>query len=202
MSEAVEGGRIDWDDPSIEKIRRDMVRFARLQLRDAGAAEDMVQEALLSAMKYESSFAGRSALKTWMFSILRNKIVDHIRKSSREIAGSDLVAGSADEGDDFDALFDQRGHWNPDDRPPTWADPEASLSQQQFWDVFDACLERLPPKTSRVFMMREFLDLDTDEICSELGISTSNCWVILHRARAGLRICLEANWFGAEARPC
>ncbi|MCB1957455.1 MAG: sigma-70 family RNA polymerase sigma factor [Rhodocyclaceae bacterium] len=202
MSTAEVGNGIDWNDPSIAKIRRDMLRFAQLQLRDAGAAEDMVQEALFSAMKYESSFAGRSALKTWMFSILRNKIVDHIRKSSREIAGSDLVSGNAEDGDDFDALFNERGHWNPEDKPPTWADPEASLSQQQFWEVFDACLEKLPPKTSRVFMMREFLDLDTDEICSELGISTSNCWVILHRARSGLRMCLDSNWFANGEAAC
>ena len=74
-----------------EKTRRDMLRFAQLQLRDAGAAEDMVQEALLAAMKYESSFAGRSSLKTWLFSILRNKILDHLKKSAREISGSELV---------------------------------------------------------------------------------------------------------------
>ena len=199
---AANAAAIDWEDPAMAKIRRDMLRFAKLQLRDAGAAEDMVQEALLSAMKYEDSFAGRSTLKTWMFSILRNKIVDHLRKSSREIAGADLVNGSAAEGDDFDALFDQRGMWNPEDRPPTWADPEASMSQQQFWDVFDACLDRLPEATSRVFMMREFLDLDTSEICEQLGISNSNCWVILHRARSGLRLCLDKTWFEKEAGAC
>lgn len=188
-------GTIDWQGAGLEKIRRDMLRFAQLQLRDSGAAEDMVQEAMLAALKYESSFAGRASLKTWLFSILRNKILDHLKKSSREISGSDLVDARDGNADDFDTLFDERGFWNPDDRPATWADPEASLSQKQFWDVFDACLNHLPENTARVYMMREFLELDTPDICNTLGISASNCWVILHRARCGLRECLENTWF-------
>ncbi|MBK7664147.1 MAG: sigma-70 family RNA polymerase sigma factor [Sterolibacteriaceae bacterium] len=191
---------IDWSDPAMEAVRRDMLRFAQLQLRDAGAAEDMVQEALLAAIKHGESFAGRAAFKTWMFGILRHKIVDHIRKSSREIAGADLVDASDADAPDFDALFDSGGFWNPQDRPATWADPEASLSEKQFWNVFDACLDHLPEKTARVFMMREFLELETGEICRQLGLSTANCWVILHRARSGLRGCLEHHWFkGARA---
>ena len=66
---------------------------------------------------------------------------------------------------------------------------------KQFWRVFDACLERLPSNTARVFMMREFLGFETDEICKELALSASNCWVILHRARMALRLCLESQWF-------
>lgn len=190
-----EAAMIDWRDPALEKTRRDMLRFAQLQLRDAGAAEDMVQEALLAAMKYESSFAGRSSLKTWLFSILRNKILDHLKKSAREISGSELVDSRGEDSADFDSLFDERGFWNPDERPATWADPEASLSQKQFWDVFDACLNHLPENTARVYMMREFMELETSEICTTLGISSSNCWVILHRARIGLRECLENTWF-------
>ncbi|MBI1905768.1 MAG: sigma-70 family RNA polymerase sigma factor [Rhodocyclales bacterium] len=189
---------VPWDDPSIAAIRHDMLRFARLQLRDAGAAEDMVQDALIAAMTKASEFAGRSALKTWIFAILRNKIVDHIRRSSREICGSDLVGSTGVDGDDFDKLFDQHGFWNPDERPATWSDPDASLSQKQFWAVFDACLNNLPEQTARVYMMREFLELETVEICQQLGISTSNCWVILHRARIGLRECLETKWFHGD----
>lgn len=191
---------IDWSDPAIDVIRRDMLRFARLQLRDAGAAEDMVQEALMAAMKDGGSFAGRASFKTWMFGILRHKIVDHIRKSSREIVGADLVDTSTDDAPDFDSLFDSGGFWNPQDRPATWADPEAALSEKQFWNVFDACLDHLPERAARVFMMREFLELETGEICAQLGLSSANCWVILHRARIGLRECLEVHWFkGASA---
>ncbi len=198
------GGHIDWNDPSIANIRRDMLRFAQMQLRDAGAAEDMVQEALMAAMNNVAGFAGRAALKTWMFAILRNKIVDHIRKSSREISHSELTADVEETDDSLDILFNRtmlwsREHWNPDHRPATWSDPQAALSQKQFWLVFDACVKHLPEKVARVYMMREFLELETDEICQQLGLSNNNCWVILHRARTGLRACLEHHWFKDDA---
>jgi RNA polymerase sigma-70 factor (ECF subfamily) len=196
---------IHWDDPSIAAIRRDMLRFAQMQLRDAGAAEDMVQEALIAAMNNEAGFAGRATLKTWMFAILRNKIVDHIRKSSREVCFADLSDGTEEGDARLDAMFNRSvmgtpGMWNLDDMPATWSDPDAALSQKQFWAVFDACVNHLPERIARVYMMREFLDLDTAEICTQLGISTNNCWVILHRARMGLRECLEDHWFKGGAR--
>jgi RNA polymerase sigma-70 factor (ECF subfamily) len=191
-----------WDDASITAIRRDMLRFARMQLRDSGAAEDMVQEALMAAMTGARSFAGRSAFKTWMFAILRNKIVDHIRASSREICSSDF-AGSSDMDaglEEFDVLFKQGGHWNPDDRPATWSDPDAAFEQDAFWQVFDICMNNLPEHIARVYTMRELLELETAEICAALGITRNNCFVILHRARLGLRLCLENRWFQGEVR--
>jgi RNA polymerase sigma-70 factor (ECF subfamily) len=198
----LQAGSPPWDDASITAIRRDMLRFARMQLRDSGAAEDMVQEALMAAMTGAKSFAGRSAFKTWMFAILRNKIVDHIRASSREICSSDLVRSSdMDAGlEDFDVLFKQGGHWNPDDRPATWSDPEAAFEQDAFWTVFDVCMNNLPEHIARVYTMRELLELETDEICAALNITSNNCFVILHRARLGLRVCLENRWFQGEAR--
>jgi hypothetical protein len=89
----------------------------------------------------------------------------------------------------FDTLFKANGHWSPGHKPAQWGDPEEAIEQQQFWIVFDACLNHLPANTGRVFMMREFLELDIDAICRELDISTSNCYVILHRARHQLRGC-------------
>jgi len=179
----------------LNALRPDLLRFARLQLRDAGAAEDAVQETLLAALTGSHSFESRSSYKTWLIAILRNKIIDFIRGQSREVAASSLADDEA--GDDLlsESLFDRRGHWQAEARPGRWADPEASFEQQQFWAVFEACLDYLPAKTARVFMMREFLGFDTDEICKETGISSSNCWVVLHRARMGLRTCLETKWF-------
>tara|TARA_R110002049_G_scaffold29576_5_gene100599 strand:- start:2077 stop:2691 length:615 start_codon:yes stop_codon:yes gene_type:complete len=200
---------IDWDSPDLVALRAAMLRFARISLRDAAAAEDMVQEALLAAMQAAAGFDGRSTLKTWMFSILRHKIVDHIRKSSREVSRCDLVADADADEDDahLDAIFGKKtpwsnAHWTDEDRPAEWPEPESALEQKQFWDVFDACVHRLPENLSRVFLMRELLDLDTPEICTELGISTNNCWVILHRARTRLRGCLEHNWFDEDAPQC
>jgi RNA polymerase sigma-70 factor (ECF subfamily) len=179
---------------ALAAMRPQMLRFARLQLRSEAAAEDAVQEALLAAVQGASGFTGAAAVKTWVFSILRNKIIDDIRRRAREPEVQQLFG---DEGDDLEELFQADGHWT--EMPSTWADPEASLEQQQFWTIFEACLDGVPAKPGRVFMMREFLGLSTEEICKELAITTSNCWVLLHRARLGLRECLALRWFGEPA---
>lgn len=186
---------IDWNDKTLSDLRRDMLRFARIQVRDAAAAEDMVQDALLAAMNGMQRFAGRSALKTWVFAILRNKIIDHFRLAAHEVKIPESPHDEEDAGDSLDALFNASGHWKAEHRPATWSDPDASLEQKQFWAIFDICINHLPERSARIFMMREFLDLQTSEICAELGISSNNCWVLLHRARIGLRECLEHRWF-------
>src|SRR5207253_1876571 len=62
----------------------------------------------------------------------------------------------------------------------------------------DVVQETLPPNTARVFMMREVMELESDEICKELTITANNLWVILYRARMALRQCLEQNWFAGQ----
>ena len=168
----------------IEGERAYLLRYASLQLRDRHAAEDAVQETLVAALAGEAGFAGRSNLRTWLTGILKHKIVDAIRRARRD---------SLAEGDDFDALFDESGHWA--EPPAAWPDPDASLQQKEFFGVLEQCLERLPARTAQAFMMREHLGFETADICKELGISATHCWVLLHRARMALRECLEANWF-------
>jgi RNA polymerase sigma-70 factor (ECF subfamily) len=174
-----------------------LLRVAMLQLRDNDLAEDVVQDTLLAALQGASGFSGRSSLKTWLTGILKHKIVDAIRRKEREPVRASLEEESQIE--DFDALFDESGHWeNP---PADWGDPEQALSQQQFLDIMQFCLEKLPPNTGRVFMMREVMGLDSGEICKELSITSTNLWVILYRARIALRQCLEQHWFAAPGRP-
>lgn len=175
----------------IEALRPYLLRYATLQLRDAAAAEDAVQETLLAALAGEANFAGRSNLRTWLTGILKHKIVDSIRRQARERPAADLESG--DEGGEFDGLFDRRGHWQ--EEPDAWQQPEGALGQKQFLAALEACLLALPERTARAFMMREHLGLDTREICKELGISATHCWVMLHRARMALRLCLQTNWF-------
>lgn len=179
---------------SLTEIRPRLLGFARLQLRSAAAAEDAVQDALLAAMEGAAKFSGASSFQTWVFSILKHKIIDELRRSSRSPADVDAEA-ALDEA--VCGLFDERDHWA--EMPPAWGNPHASLEQKRFWEVMDACLTNLPASPARVFMMREFLGLETVEICKELAITTSNCWVLLHRARIGLRECLGLRWFGELA---
>jgi RNA polymerase sigma-70 factor (ECF subfamily) len=177
-----------------QERREDLVRFAVLQLRDQSLAEDAVQETLMAAMQALDRFEGRSSLKTWVFSILKRKIIDALRSRRRELTASQMSPAS-DEERDYQELFNERGFWATEHKPHRWTEPEDSLEQQQFWRVFELCLDHLPTRTAQVFSMRELLGLDTDEICQEMEISSSNCWVILHRARMGLRLCLEEQWF-------
>jgi RNA polymerase sigma-70 factor (ECF subfamily) len=176
----------------IEDLRPYLLRYAGLQLRDAAAAEDAVQEALLAALAGEAGFEGRANLRTWLTGILKHKIVDIIRRQSRERPAADVEADGDSE--DFDALFDRRGHW--EESPDAWEQPEGALGQKQFLAALEACLRALPERTARVFMMREHLGLETAEICKELGITPTHCWVLLHRARMALRLCLQTTWFG------
>jgi RNA polymerase sigma-70 factor (ECF subfamily) len=173
----------------VEGERAYLLRYASLQLRDGHAAEDAVQETLLAALAGEAGFAGRSNLRTWLTGILKHKIVDAIRRSSREAT---LLPADADSSE-FDALFDERGHWI--DAPGAWADPDASLEQKRFFAALEACLAKLPQKIAQAFMMREHLGLETGEICKELAITPTHCWVLLYRARMALRECLEKDWF-------
>ncbi len=183
-------------------LRADMLRFARLQMRNAEHAEDMVQEAIEAALRHASSFAGQSTLKTWVFAILRNRIIDHLRQDSRSVPMSSLVADDDDWQERLETLFNERGGWRDGPRPVAWPTPEQSMQSRQFWVVFETCLDRLPANTGRVFMMREFLGFESDEICSRLGISTSNCHVILHRARLRLRNCMQDGWGRPGEDPC
>jgi RNA polymerase sigma-70 factor (ECF subfamily) len=176
----------------LEGLRPALMRFAVLQLHNASMAEDVVQDALIAVLEHPERFAGQSSLRTYVTAILKHKIIDVMRASRREFH-IDAANGQSD-ADVIDALFKADGHTAG--IPRSWGDPDATLQEKDFFRVLETCLERLPTKTARIFMMREWLELDTDEICKELGISSSNAWVMLYRARLQLRECLDLRWFG------
>lgn len=175
-------------------FHRDMLRFAMLQLRDEALAEDAVQDALASALNGLEKFKNQSQLKTWVFTILRRKIIDIIRSRQRWACDSYEITAA----DAHNQQFDDNGDWCDETSPSDWGNPEDSFSNMQFWSIFEQCLHRLPQNTARIFMMREMLGFETSDICKELAISQSNCWVALHRARMALRICLNEQWFQRE----
>lgn len=186
-----------FDADYVQRLRRDMLRFARLQLRDEQQAEDVVQEALAAALAGCERFASGASLKTWVLSILKNKILDIFRQRARrrEQALDDELATHEH---DIQGHFDETGHWAPETKPAEWGNPEHALVSRQFWVVFEACLTRLPEVPARAFMMRELMGLETGEICTELGITANHCGVLMHRARLGLRACLGERWFTGE----
>ena len=182
-------------------LRQQMLKFAILQLSSFQLAEDAVQEALTSAYQHIGSFTGRAAFKTWVFAILKNKIIDLIRQKSRLMTMSELFNGEESELS-IDELFDASGHWHKYEAPQAWPSPEEMLEQQDFWIIFDACLNHLPAKYAQVFMLREMIELSSDEICEKLGITVTNLNVLMYRSRTRLRECLENKWLLKEDCSC
>ena len=169
-----------------------LLRYARLQLRNDTWAEDAVSETLLAALAKPQAFDHRSQLKTWLVGILKHKVIDILRQRQREVS---LDTDDADPSDELDALtFQADGHFAA--RPADWGNPDQELSSRQFFAVLEACTEQLPAAMGRVFLMREWLELSSEEICKDLQLTPTNLYVQLHRARLRLRECLELNWFG------
>jgi len=185
----------------LAKHRLYLYRYALSKLRHTGAAEDVVQETLLAAVEGQERFRGDSAPLTWLTGILKHKIVDWQR---REASNPVKLAPAGIEVDDEvdpmpDALFDAEGRWvNP---PSPWPSPEQSFENQRFWEMLQDCLGELSPSAARAFYLREVAGMDTEAICAEMGISESNCWVLLHRARLGLREKIAERWFGRDESP-
>jgi RNA polymerase sigma-70 factor (ECF subfamily) len=174
-----------------------LLRYARLQLRNDAWAEDAVSETLLAALSKPQSFGNRSQLKTWLVGILKHKVIDILRQRQREVQ---LASDDGDGSEELEALvFKADGHFVSE--PADWGDPEQELSSRQFFAVLEACTEKLPAAMARVFLMREWLELPSDEICKELQLTPTNLYVQLHRARLRLRECLELNWFGHRTAP-
>lgn len=169
------------------------MRFALLQVRDRAATEDLVQETMLAALSASERFTGGSSVRTWLTGILRHKIIDHFRKAGRE---QSIDASAEDSGtDDIDAMFRDGRYVQV---PVDWGDPERLLSERRFMEALERCVQGLPAAASQAFLMREIMGFETEDICKELGVSTTNCWVLLHRARMRLRACLDESWFGAD----
>lgn len=180
----------------LDAMRPQLIRFAFLQLRNRALAEDAVQDALIAVLEKPAAFSGQSSLRTYVTGILKFKIIDCLRLGTRECQIDCHEDQSED--DAIDALFRDDGHVR--DLPQAWGDPDKTLEQKNFFKMLEVCLDRLPAKAARIFMMREWLELETDEICKELAISSSNAWVLLYRARVRLRECLDLNWFGQTSQ--
>src|SRR5258706_3544851 len=175
-----------------------LFKYALMRLRDAAKAEDAVQETFLAALKGGKTFAGRSAEKSWLVGILKNKVCDHYRKASRETSFTDMEFYSDEESDRFipDGMF--KDGWIHELGPQEWSSPGASLDSQVVWKTFHDCSTKLPSNQAPVFNFLEVDGVESKEICTLLNISENNLWVMLHRARMALRRCLETNWFAKQ----
>ncbi len=168
-----------------------LYRYALARVRDPDLAADLLQETLLAALKAKDSFMGQASELTWMTGILKHKMIDYFRKTSRERTNT-----MGDEGSDHEnsGFFDEKGNWQID--LSSWSMPDKALEQEEFMAILQQCIDRLPPKLARVFMLRELEGMESGEICDVMCISSlNNFWVMLSRVRVQLRHCLDLNWF-------
>jgi RNA polymerase sigma-70 factor (ECF subfamily) len=173
----------------VERHGDALFRYAMLRVRDHAVAEELVQECLLGALDARKRFGGESSERTWLIGILKHKLLDHWRRRGRD---KPHEASSAELHDL--AVFDERGYWKG--RVQAWRDDPAELiEQREFRQVLANCLRKLPATFATCFIMKEVDGLDSSEICQVLGITATNLWARMHRARLRLRECLERNWF-------
>ncbi|MBU6120718.1 sigma-70 family RNA polymerase sigma factor [Hymenobacter siberiensis] len=173
----------------------ELYRFALSRVSDSEVAEELVQETFLSALASLVTFRADASERTWLFVILRRKIIDHYRRQARapHVGLDALHDGGATEADYFNPA---NGHWTGPQAPASWLRADAALEQQELHEILRLCQERLPPQQGAVFAMRFVEELSAEEICQELGLTASNYWVIVHRAKLQLRRCLEKHGMG------
>ena len=165
--------------------------FALLHIRDAHRAEDLVQETLLAALKSSKDFQNNSSVRTWLIGILKHKIIDQFRRQAREGSNSTDDVLEEVEKQQLDDAFTDAGRWsNP---IAEWGNPEQQLVDKEFWQFIERCTAGLSPKMAQLFILRDLWGLETEEVCKELEITPTNLWTTLHRARLGMRQCLEKN---------
>jgi len=187
----MEGGPKTNPDEWVDRYGDALFHFALSRVKNREIAEDLVQETFLAAVKSQARFKGQSSEKTWLFGILKHKVIDHYRKNKSILYEQDLTPGT----EDLEAFFNAKGAWQM--LPTHWRlNPGKSQEVREFLDHFYHCLADLPKKTADVFAYREIDGLSTKEICKLLDITAGNCWVILYRARMLLRKCLELAGLG------
>ena len=177
--------------------------IALMKTNKTEVAEDLVQDTFLSAIKGADSFKGESSEKTWLVRILNNKIIDYYRKK-------DILKGTSDYLDSTEKSFDEayfepnshsEAYWRTEAMPDHWkSDADSAINQSEFNKVLEFCMQKLPSRLLPVFTLKYIDENDADTICKELEISSSNYWVIIHRAKLLMRSCLEKHWFSNEGK--
>ena len=156
-------------------------------------AEDLVQETFLAAFHKIESFQGKSQPKTWLFSILNNKIIDYYRLSAKttniNFSLSESTANQRSEN-----LFTETGCWKDQEINPIWEQEQELLDNPEFNNVMHDCLEELPKKWKIAITSKYLTDKKAEEICQELEITASNYWQIVHRGKLLIKKCLEVKW--------
>ena len=165
-----------------------LYNYTIVRVNDPMAAEDIISETFLAALKAIKNFKGEASERTWLISILRHKIIDYYRKNSSDKGKSEIHMSYLNPDSEGDWLEENAA--DPFDRTA-----ENTMENEELRLTILKCMEKLPERHAEIFKMKTIEGFDTDVICKEFNITPSNLWVIIHRARQTLMACLEKNWF-------
>lgn len=165
-----------------------MYNYTISRVNNHELAKDLVQETFLSSLKAMKNFKGKASERTWLISILKRKIIDQYRKKNSKKGQAEVRMSFYEDGEN-------KGKWIEERAPSDWKDMDAAIENDELKSALDHCIDGLPEKYRLVFILKTVKDYETEEICNELDITSSNLWVIIHRARVQLRACMEDSWF-------
>jgi RNA polymerase sigma-70 factor (TIGR02943 family) len=173
----------------VETYTSELYSWAFHKVSNAELASDLVQDTFLAAAEKIDHFKGESSPKTWLFSILNHKIIDHYRKK--------VIQPVALETQVLSNFFDNEGGWKESRKPKDWQDDDEEhlLDNDEFQKILEKCLDALPDKWNTAVKLKYIIEKNGEDICQELGLTPSNLWQIIHRAKVQLRDCVEKNWF-------
>ena len=173
----------------IDKYADYMYNYAVVRVNDGDIAKDLVQETFFAGLKSAKNFQGKSTERTWLISILKRKIIDYYRKINSNKGKAEVRMNFYDDGEN-------EGNWIEERVPQKWDNSsDKKIETEELRSQIDRCIDALPEKYAMVFRMKTIQEFETEEICNELDITSSNLWVMIHRARTQLRKCMEDNWF-------
>lgn len=173
----------------IDKYADYMYNYAVVRVNDSDIAKDLVQETFFAGLKSAKNFQGKSTERTWLISILKRKIIDYYRKINSNKGKAEVRMNFYDDGEN-------EGNWLEERVPQKWDNSsDKKIENEELRNQIDSCIDALPEKYAMVFRMKTIQEFETEEICNELDITSSNLWVMIHRARTQLRKCMEDNWF-------
>lgn len=188
-------------DPNmwVNEYSDEFFRFTIYRVKNREVAEDLVQETFLSGLKALDNFRRDCPEKSWLYNILRNKIIDHFRKKTNQEIKRSSASAELDDDSFYHVYFKKEGkganHWEENSMPEKWdVSADLLLEREEFMEFLMLCISLLPETWGKVFSLKNIEELTTNEICKEIGITPSNLWTIIHRAKLQLRGCLEKRW--------
>ncbi|MBK7631941.1 MAG: sigma-70 family RNA polymerase sigma factor [Ignavibacteriales bacterium] len=179
----------DW----VGKFSDELFGYAYIRCNDEETARDLIQDTFLSALKNLESFKGEISEKNWLYLILKNKIIDHYRKKSK------TPLTRIEEESELDEFFNDAGHWKKEALPSQFnSTVENSNYSFEFYEILEKCKRKLNEIQLNLFAMKFLDEMESDEICKEMEINSSNYWVLIHRIKLKIRKCIEKLFYGKE----